>query len=120
MNDWEFHVTKISLQDISNAELGKILRGAWSYSRYIPLPNYKEGAAFHAKLMGVRTRESLYRGTKCISVVVMQREIIIDASKQYGIGCYEPIPDTKMRLPESTADEAVGEAVRRALASSIG
>ena len=72
------------------------------------------------KLMGVSARKSLYRDTKCVSVVVMQREIIIDASRQYGIGCYEPIPDTKTKLPESTADEAVGEAVRRALASSIG
>lgn len=71
-------------------------------------------------LRGVRTRKALYKNTRSPTVAVVEGVVTIGANRQYGVGCYEPILETNVKLPESTSDEAIGQAVRSALAQSIG
>ncbi|MBB6183954.1 contact-dependent growth inhibition system immunity protein [Oleiagrimonas soli] len=120
MIDWDIPVSRLSLREVSNKKLGEVIRGALMRGRNIPLPNYKDGEAKHMELRGVKTRKALYRNTKCPTVAFVQGEIIIGADRQYGVGCYEPIPGTDVRLPESASDEEIGQAVRNALNQSVG
>lgn len=120
MTDWDLPVSKLSLHAVSDTELGKLVRDAWSRGRNIPLPNYKEAEAKHMALRGVKTRRALYRNTRSSTIVLVEGDIIVGADKQYGIGCYEPVPGADVKLHESASDAALGQAVRNALALSIG
>lgn len=118
MDDWELPVFQLSLGGVSDEDLGKLVREAWARGRSIPLPNYKDGIAKHKALCNVKTLKDLYSGVRFVAPAVALGNINVNATRQYAVGSYKPVPGTKFTLPESTSDVAIGQMVRRALALS--
>jgi hypothetical protein len=118
LDDWECPVLKVNFSEITDAEIGREVRAAWSRCREIPLVGYVEcDISAHKQLMGVKTNKKLYAKTKSISPLLKNGIITVQASWQNRIGGFEGM-DEQIELPETASDEELGIAVREMLNQS--
>src|SRR5262249_23625135 len=114
-DDWECPVTKMDISSVTEAEIGRAVRAAWTRCREIPLAEYKVGLAAHMELLGVKTQKKLYANTKEISVLLKNGIISTLATYQHRTGEFRGIGGSEIRLPEVASDEALGQAIKTTL-----
>jgi hypothetical protein len=107
-----------SLDAVSERELGAAIRAAWAQCREAPLVPYKEVLAKHSEATGATNLKKLFAGVRLVSPFLKDGTISIGATKQTGVGEFEPLPITEVKLTERASDEELGAAVIEALRAS--
>lgn len=115
--DWHLPVFQSSLSALSDGEIGKAVRTAWSRCREIPLHDSNEIQATHMQTLGLGkvTQKKLYANAKRVPVYMKNGVIDINATIQDRVGGYSLLPGISVQLPDDASDESIGGAVREML-----
>jgi hypothetical protein len=117
--DWAQETVRLGLVDnLQAAALGAAVRAAWTRCRDIPLVPYKEVIAKHCEAVGAPNEKKMFAGAKLVSPHLKDGIIRVEAMKQTGVGEFEVIRLTEVKLPEQASDEELGAAVIEALRKS--
>jgi len=119
LDDWERPVLKVKMTDISDSEIGRSIRVAWSHCREInSIDEFLEkNKTTHKECMEVKSLKKLYAKTKSVAPLLKNGVIIIRATYQNRIGGFVGL-DEKIELQETVSDEELGKAVREMLNQS--
>jgi hypothetical protein len=107
-----------SIDDLSSSAVGAAVRAAWARCREIPVVPYTEVIAKHCAAVGVPSEKALFAGAKLVSPYLKDGAIRVEAMKQTGVGEFEVIRSTAVKLSEQASDEELGSAVIEALRKS--